>query len=200
MGLFNIFRNDKSNDILPLTQGEKIIFVKEFLQTHQLLPDDYGDVAGDDLASLVGTPQYTLVMYLDFLYTFTMSESVRKKYTKLAVKLGLDLHDFNLAPDSLVKLAICYTSLRKLPEFGWEGIQKSWNASLNNSNESSFDDLRSAYYWWENNVVIPIQLFDLLEKKVQENIADVTYMDKVSHQLSLNTSLTDAYLNTRNIE
>ena len=94
MGLIDVFKKSKNGKEPPLTTDEKVIFVKNFLQTYGLLPEDYGDVAGDDLASLVGTPQYTLLMYLDFLYRFLTDESFKRKYIKYGLKLGIDLQDF----------------------------------------------------------------------------------------------------------
>ncbi len=200
MGLIDVFKKNKNGKEPPLTTDEKVIFVKKFLQTYGLLPEDYGDVAGDDLASLVGTPQYTLLMYLDFLYRFLTDESFKRKYIKYGLKLRIDLQDFDLNPESLIKLAECYTSTRKLPPFGQEGLQRTWERTLEESYNQSIDSYRGAFYWWTDKIVVPLQLIDALEKKVEENITDETYMDEVSYQLSLNMSLTDFYLELRNIE
>lgn len=200
MGLINIFRKNNSSEITPFTMDEKIFFVKVFLQTKDILPRDFGDEDGDDLTSLVGTPQYTLVMYLDFLYTFTMNDYIRRKHTKYAAKSGLDLHDFSLNTESLLKLAVYYTNTRKLPSTVRETIQESWQNSVDCSDKGSFDTFKGASYWWEENIVEPLQIFDSVEKKIQENITDDTYKDKVTYQLSFNQSLTDAYLKIRGIE
>lgn len=197
MGLMNIFRENNGDKITPFTMDEKIFFVKVFLQTKDIIPKDFGDIDGDDLTSIAGTPQYTLVMYLDLLYTITKNDTIRIKHTKEAAKLGIDLHDFSLSVNSLFKLADYYTSMRKLPEYARKEIQEIWLINTKSSNNSNFGTLKDACYWWADSIVEPLQMFDCLEKQVQENITDDSYMDKVTHQLSLNHSLVDSYLEVR---
>lgn len=200
MGLMNIFRKSNNGKITPFTTNEKIFFVKAFLQTKDILPRDFGDVDGDDLTSIAGTPQYTLVMYLDFLYTFTVNDTLRRRHTKKAAKSGIDLSGFSLSTDSLLKLAEYYTNMRKLPSYAREATHEEWQNSVNSSDEDSFDTFKDASYWWGENIVQPLQLFDCVEKAVQGNITDESYKDKVTYQLSLNQSLTDAYMEIRGIE
>lgn len=200
MGLMNTFRNNNSKNITPLTIDEKIFFVKVFLQKRGIIPKDFGDVDGDNLNSLAGTPQYTLIMYLDFLYMFTMDDAVRRKSIKEATKSGIDLGDFSLNTSSLLKLAEYYTATRNLPEFARKGIREEWLNNVNNSSEDSFNTLKDASYWWGENIVEPLQIYDSVEKKVQENITDDDYQAKVTYQLSLNQSLIDAYLEVRGIQ
>lgn len=179
---------------------EKIFFVKVFLQKNDILPINFGDVDGDDLNSIVGTPQYTLVLYLDFLYTFMANGTIRNNQTNAASKSGIDLTNFGLSQHSFVKLAMHYTAQRNLPPPVRETIYEGWQNSVNNSDKDSFDTFRDASYWWVDNIVEPLQIFDSVEKKAQENITDDGYKDKVTHQLSLNHSLIDAYLEIRGIE
>ena len=200
MGLMNIFRKNNSDKITPLSMTEKIFFVKVFLQTKDIIPKDFGDVEGDDITSLVGTPQYTLVMYLDFLYMFTMNDTIRRKSVKEAAKSGISLDDFSLNTNSLLKLAEYYTIMRNLPEFARKEIHEMWQNSVDSSEVDSFDTFKDASYWWGDNIVEPLQIFDSVEKKAQENITDDDYLDKVTYQISLNQSLTDAYLKIRGIE
>lgn len=200
MGLMDTFRNNNSKNITPLTIDEKIFFVKVFLQKRGIIPKDFGDVDGDNLNSLAGTPQYTLIMYLDFLYMFTMNDAVRRKSVNEATKSGIDLGDFSLNTSSLLKLAEYYTANRNLPEFARKGIREEWSNNVNNSSEDSFNSLKDACYWWGENIVEPLQIYDSVEKKVQENITDDDYQAKVTYQLSLNQYLIDAYLEVRGIQ
>lgn len=200
MGLMNIFRNKYDSKLTPFTMDEKILFVKVFLQKNNILPMDFGDVDGDDLNSIAGTPQYTLVMYLDFLYTFMANGTIRNNHTDAAAKSGIDLSNFGLNKGSFVKLAIYYTDQRNLPKPVQETIYEEWQDSVNSSDEDTFDTFRNASYWWGDNIVEPLQIFDSVEKKVQENIKDDDYKDKVTYHISLNQSLIDAYLEIRGIE
>lgn len=179
---------------------EKIFFVKVFLQTKDIIPKDFGDVEGDNLKSLAGTPQYTLVMYLDYLYMFTMNDTFRRKSVKDAAKSGIDLDDFSLNTNSLLKLAEYYTTMRGLPESARKEIDKIWRENVNSSDEDSFDTFKDASYWWGDKIVEPLQIFDCVENKTRENLTDDGYWDKVEHQLSLNRSLIDSYLEIRGIE
>ncbi|MBP6041854.1 hypothetical protein KA529_02450 [Candidatus Saccharibacteria bacterium] len=198
MGLMNIFRNNNSVKITPLTMNEKIFFVKVFLQTKNIIPKDFGDVEGDNLKSLAGTPQYTLVMYLDYLYMFTMNDAFRKSVKEAAT--GIDLNDFSLNTNSLLKLAEYYTTMRGLPESARKEIYEIWQDNVNSSDEDSFDTFKDASYWWGDKIVEPLQIFDCVENKTRENLTDDGYWDKVEHQLSLNRSLIDSYLEIRGIE
>ena len=200
MGLMNTFRNNNNKNITPLTIDEKIFFVKVFLQTKDIIPKDFGDVDGDNLMSLAGTPQYTLVMYLDFLYTFTMNNTIRRKDVKEAAKLGIDLDNFSLNTNSLLKFAEYYTIMRGLPEVARKEIHEIWQDNVKSSDEDSFNTFKDASYWWGNKIVEPLQIFDCVENKTRENLTDDGYWDKVEHQLSLNQSLIDAYLEIRGIE
>ena len=194
----NIFRNNNSDKITPLTMDEKIFFVKVFLQTKDIIPKDLGDVKGDNPRSLAGTPQYTLVMYLDYLYMFTMNDAFRKSVKAAAT--GIDLGDFSLNTNSLLKLAEDYTTTRGLPESARKEIYAIWQDNVNSSDEDSFDTFKDASYWWGDKIVEPLQIFDLVENKTREDLKENGYWDKVEHQLSLNHSLIDAYLEMRGIE
>lgn len=195
-----MFRKNNSRETSPLTTDEKIYFVQVFLQSKDVIPRDFGDRDGDDLASLAGTPQYTLVIYLDFLYTFTMNDAIRNKHVHDASKSGIDLDNFDLNTESLLKLGIYFTSTRKLPPNVRETLYETWQNSVDSSGNESFSTFKDACYWWEENIVESLQVFDSVEKKIQENITDDTYKDKVIFQLSLNQSLIDAYLNFRGQE
>lgn len=179
---------------------EKVFFVKVFLQTNDIIPMDFGEVEGDNMTSLVGTPQYTLVMYLDYLYMFTMSDAIRRKIIKKAAKSGMDLSDFSLNTNSLLKLAEYYTTMRKMPVTAQEEAYKIWQEAVNSSIEDSFATFKDASHWWGNKIVEPLQIFDLVENKTQEDLKENGYWDKVEHQLTLNQSLIDAYLKIRGIE
>jgi hypothetical protein len=200
MGLINLFRNIFDSKLTPLTTEEKIYFVKVFLQTKDIIPKNFGDIEGDDMKSIAGTPQYTLVMYLDFLYTFMANGSIRNNHIAKAAKSGIDLHDFSLSTSSLLKLAEYYTAFRKLPDYGYKWIYEEWQNNISSSGKDSFETFKDACYWWVDNIIEPLQVFDCQEIKIEEKITDDGYWDKVEQQLSLNYSLIDAYLEMRVIE
>ena len=159
MGLMNIFRKNNSDKIIPLNTSEKIFLVKVFSKSHNIIPKDFGDTDVDDLTSLVSTQQYTLVMYLDYLYMFTVNNTIRRRLTKKAAKSGIDLQGFSLNTNSLLKFAEYYTTMRKLPEFARKEIYEMWQNSVNSSDEDSFDTFKAASYWWG---VILLNLFRYL--------------------------------------
>ena len=201
MGLMNIFRKN-NNKITPFTMDEKIFFVKVFLQSRDILPKEFGDRDGDNLMSIAGTPQYTLVLYLDFLYMFMMNDTIRTKSIKEAAKSGIDLDGFSLNTSSLLKIAEYYTTFRKLPEDAQKEIHEEWQNNIDSSNKNSFDTFKDACYWWGDNIIEPLQMFDCTENanEISENIVNSNYWEEVEYQLSLNQSLIDSYFEIRGIE
>ena len=181
---------------------EKIFFVKVFLQSRDILPKEFGDRDGDNLMSIAGTPQYTLVLYLDFLYMFMMNDTIRTKSIKEAAKSGIDLDWFRLNTSSLLKIAEYYTTFRKLPEDAQKEIHEEWQNNIDSSNKNSFDTFKDACYWWGDNIIEPLQMFDCTENanEISENIVNSNYWEEVEYQLSLNQSLIDSYFEIRGIE
>lgn len=198
MGLINAFKRNKRNKVSPLSMAEKISFVKVFLQSNDLIPKDFGEVEGDNMNTLVSTPQYTLVMYLDYLYTFIMDDVIKSKDTQNAARVGIDLSDFSLNTESLFKFAKYYTAMRSMPESTRKEIYTIWKEAVDRSDKATFTSLKDASYWWSENIVEPPQIFDLVEGKTKDDL-NKNYWDKVEHQLSLNKSLIDAYLDMRGI-
>lgn len=198
MALKNIFKRNKSDIITPLNMDEKLLFVEVFLRKNNIIAMDFGQLDGENHIDIAGTPQYTLVLFLDFFYVFVMNLEFRESQIESASKMGIDLHDFELSPVSMMKLGQYYTSFRNLSVSELEEVKKIWRGQINDSNQYHVYTLEDAALYWSESIVRALQVVDFLEFGRSQGILETEeYLNKVELNLALNKSLVAKYFDMR---
>ena len=198
MSLKNLFKKNKKSTVSLLNQDEKILFIETFFAKRNIGNIDFADLNFEGHKSILGTPQYTLVLYLDFIYVFLMDEEFRESHIESAQKSGISLSNFELTPESLMKLAEYYTSYRNLSPDELKEVRELWHGQINDQIKHQVYTFSDAMVYWCESVVRALQVIDLMELgKAQGILETEDYLQKVEFNLALNKPILESYMSMR---